>query len=70
MLTFFRMKQSQIYRLIFVLTCIEALASPELAQKKAFNTPEGNTQRRINIYTSIEVEEMIEDYWESLGEEF
>ncbi|WP_430968545.1 nucleoside hydrolase [Spongiimicrobium sp. 2-473A-2-J] len=48
------------------LAIIEALAHPELAKKEAFTTPAENTNRSIHIYTSIEVEEMVADFWESL----
>ncbi|MEM8929367.1 MAG: nucleoside hydrolase [Bacteroidota bacterium] len=48
------------------LALIEALARPELAQKKYFRTPEENTPRTISVYTKINVEQMIEDFWQSL----
>ena len=45
---------------------IEALARPEMAMKQTFNTPKENTTRLIEAYTSIKVEEMIRDFWQSL----
>lgn len=48
------------------LAIIEALAHPELAKLEAFATPKENAQRTIHIYTSIKVEEMVADFWESL----
>lgn len=42
---------------------IEALAKPWLATKETFTTPSENTKRYIEVYNSIEVDEMISDYW-------
>lgn len=44
---------------------IEALARPELVQKKYFRTPVENTPRTIIIYTKVNVEQMIADFWQS-----
>lgn len=49
------------------LALIEALACPELAEKKYFKTPKENTRRNINIYTKINIEQMIADFWQSLN---
>ena len=46
---------------------IEALAHPELAVKEAFLTPPENTSRSIEAYTSIEVPEMIDDFWRTVA---
>lgn len=45
---------------------IEALAHPQLSKKQGFLTPIENTQRVIGIYTEIDVEKMITDFWQSL----
>ena len=45
---------------------IEALARPNLAMKETFKTPKENTPRLIEAYTSIKVDEMINDYWASM----
>ena len=45
---------------------IEALARPELVKKGYFKTPDENTPRNITIYTKIDVEQMTEDFWQSL----
>jgi len=46
---------------------IEALAKPWLASKETFTTPEENTQRYIEAYVDIEVEDMIADFWSALN---
>ena len=45
---------------------IEALAKPELATKKFFQTPPENTERLIEAYTDIKVAEMKQSYWQAL----
>ena len=44
---------------------IEALARPELAMKDVFQTPMENTPRKIEAYVSIDVEAMINDFWDT-----
>ena len=45
---------------------IEALAQPELATKRQFETPPENTSRLIEAYTDIDVPQMIQSYWQAL----
>lgn len=45
---------------------LEVLARPHLGIKETFTTPSENTKRYINIYTSIEVEEIKKGYWNKL----
>lgn len=45
---------------------LEALAHPEWAMKKKFTTPPENTQRNIDIYTGIQVQEMTDDFWDNM----
>jgi inosine-uridine nucleoside N-ribohydrolase len=46
---------------------IEALAHPEFSQKTPMKTPPENTQRFIGIHTSIKVDAMIADFWNSIN---
>ncbi len=50
------------------LAIIEALIHPHLAVKETFTTPPENTKRYIEAYTSIEVEDMKADFWETMSE--
>lgn len=45
---------------------IEALANPDLAKAQAFTTPHDNLERKVMVYTSIDVAGMKEQYWASL----
>lgn len=45
-----------------------ALAHPDWAVKKKFNTPLENTQRNIDIYTNIQVEKMTSTFWKSIDD--
>lgn len=45
---------------------IEALIHPHMAVKETFTTPPENTKRYIEAYTSIEVEDMKKEFWESM----
>ena len=47
---------------------IEALAHPDLSEKQYLLTPKDNTQRLIGVHTKIAVDEMIDDFWESVSE--
>jgi len=47
---------------------VEALAHPDLAKQDFFVTPEENTQRKIKIYTQIEVQKMKHQFWKTLQE--
>lgn len=47
---------------------IEALANPHLAVKETFTTPPENTKRYINAYTSIEVEQMTSNFYDSVNQ--
>ena len=47
---------------------IETLAHPNLAIKKKVITPHDILQRTINVYTSIDAEEMTQDYWKAIKE--
>lgn len=44
---------------------IEALANPDFAKAQAFATPHDNLQRKVNVYTWIDVAAMKERYWEA-----
>jgi hypothetical protein len=46
---------------------IEALAHREFSQKTPMKTPPENTQRFIGIHTSIKVDAMIADFWNSIN---
>lgn len=46
---------------------IEALADQTLAKAEPFATPQENTPRTIDIYTTIEVEQMKEDFWSKVS---
>ena len=45
---------------------IQALATPDLATKKNFETPHDNLSRTISAYTSIDVEGMKKRYWSQI----
>ncbi len=45
---------------------LQAIAHPEMATKRKFLTPQENTKRYIDIYTDIDVPQMIDNFWESL----
>ena len=45
---------------------IEALLHPELATKEQFLTPKENLQRKIGVYTDIDVEKMKSHFWQHL----
>lgn len=47
------------------LALIEALIHPEMAEVSELMTPPENTQRKIKVYTSIDVERMKKDFWKS-----
>ena len=44
---------------------IEALIHPELAKKRSFNTKPDQSGRQIDVYTDIDVDAMIDTFWES-----
>ncbi|WP_405414585.1 nucleoside hydrolase [Maribacter sp. Asnod1-A12] len=46
---------------------IEALIHPEWATIETFKTPKENTQRDIEIYTKIDVNQMESDFWEHVN---
>ena len=46
---------------------IEALAHPNLAIKKKVITPHDNLQRTINVYTSVDVPAMTQNYWKAIN---
>jgi len=48
------------------LAIIEALAHSGLAVKETFTTPPENTKRDIGVYTSIDVETMMDDFWKNV----
>ena len=52
------------------LALIEALARPSLVKKRRFKTPSKNIQRDITIYTEINVEDMIVDFWRHMNYAF
>jgi hypothetical protein len=45
------------------LALIEAIANPELAKLKSFETPIENVKRNINIYTFIDTLKMKSSFW-------
>lgn len=47
------------------LALIEALIYPDMAEVTEMMTPPENTQRKIKVYTGIDVERMKEDFWKS-----
>ena len=51
------------YRIFWDLAAVIALAHPELAEESEFHTPPENVQRRVNVYTRIDTEGMIRDWW-------
>ena len=52
------------YRIFWDLAAVIALAHPELAEESEFHTPPENVQRRVNVYTRIDTEGMIRDWWQ------
>ncbi|SHI83476.1 Inosine-uridine nucleoside N-ribohydrolase [Pseudozobellia thermophila] len=47
---------------------IEALVHPEWTRQKTFETPKENTQRHIQIYTHIDVDQMEKDFWAHINQ--
>jgi inosine-uridine nucleoside N-ribohydrolase len=45
------------------LALIQALANPALAEEGLYNTPPENQQRKIYVYTKIDIEAMKSDWW-------
>ena len=45
---------------------IEAVIHPEWANQQSIDTPPENTLRKIHVYSKIDVEAMIEDFWKCL----
>ncbi len=52
------------------LALIEALAHPEWAEEKEVYTPPENEQRLIHVYTGINREAMLKDWWDVVGKAF
>jgi hypothetical protein len=51
------------------LALVEAMIDPALASEEEVLTPPENTQRKVWMYKTIEVEKMREDFWKTaLGE--
>lgn len=46
---------------------IEAIIHPQYSKTKLFSTPSDNLQREITIHTSIDVESMKQDFWDSIN---
>lgn len=49
------------------LAIIEAIINPQYSTTKLFSTPSKNEQRDITIHTSIQVDSMKEDFWNSVN---
>ena len=45
---------------------VEAIANNDIVSKSLFDTPVTKSKRKINIYTSINSEKMIEAYWKKI----
>ncbi|MBR9998186.1 MAG: nucleoside hydrolase [Cyclobacteriaceae bacterium] len=52
------------------LALIEALAHPEFTKQEEVLTPPENIQRKIHVYTSIDRDAMLKDWWETVEKEF
>jgi purine nucleosidase len=46
------------------LALVQALARPELVASARVNTPPENTQRQIHVYTRVDNEALLRDWWE------
>ena len=44
---------------------IEAMIHPALAEEGTFNTPPENRQRKVHVYTKIDVPGMLADWWKA-----
>ena len=48
------------------LALVEAIVNPEFATRVDVKTPPENTQRKISMYKTIDIEAMKKDYWSSV----
>ncbi len=57
-------------RIMWDLALIEALAHPDMARQKEVSTPPENVQRKIHVYTSIDISRMMADWWKVIDKNF
>lgn len=57
-------------RIFWDLALVEAIAKPSLAQEEDRSTPPENKQRTINVYTAIDHQAMLDDWWSMASEAF
>ena len=57
-------------RIFWDLALVEAIIKPSLAEEQVLNPPPENRQRTINVYTSIDTQAMIDDWWNTVEKAF
>ena len=57
-------------RVFWDLALIQAIARPAMAKEELLKTPPENKQRTINIYTSVNAQAMMEDWWRVVEQAF